>query len=130
MPSLSVCAVRDGQVLFAEGIGARDNAGAEADGKTLYEIASCTKAFTATAAGILATEGKLDFDAPVIEYMPDFRLEDSYATEHLTIRDFLSHRSGLPRHEYAWYGTGFTREELFRNLRYLTINAPIRYRFQ
>lgn len=130
VPSVSVCAVRDGQVLFAGGIGARDGALSPADGKTIYEIASCTKAFTAAAAGVLATEGKLDFDAPVIEYMPDFRLSDLYAQNHLTVRDFLSHRSGLPRHEYAWYGTGFTREELYRNLRYLSVNAPIRYRFQ
>lgn len=67
-----------------------------ADAQTLYQIASCTKAFTATAAAVLATEGKLDFDTPVIEYLPAFRLNDRYATENLTLRDFLSHRSACP----------------------------------
>ena len=130
VPSASLCIVKDGETLLSCGCGLRDNAQAPADGRTLYQIASCTKAFTAAAAAILATEGKLDFDKPVLEYIPGFRLNDRYATENLTIRDFLSHRSGLPRHEYAWYGTGFGREELMRNLKDLPLSAPIRYRFQ
>ena len=101
VPSLSICVVQDGKTLLCDGIGMRDNASRPADAQTLYQIASCTKAFTATAAAVLATEGKLDFDTPVIEYLPAFRLNDRYATENLTLRDFLSHRSGLPRHEYA-----------------------------
>ena len=130
VPSLSICVVQDGKTLLCDGIGMRDNASRPADAQTLYQIASCTKAFTATAAAVLATEGKLDFDTPVIEYLPAFRLNDRYATENLTLRDFLSHRSGLPRHEYAWYGTGFSREQLLKNLKDLPLSAPIRYRFQ
>lgn len=128
--SASVAVVKDGEVLFAGGLGCRDGAELPAEGRTLYPIASCTKAFTATALGILATEGKFDFDTPVIEYLPGFRLNDSYASEHLTIRDFLSHRSGLPRHEMAWYGTGFSRKELMAHLKDLPLSAPIRYAFQ
>ena len=130
VPSLSLCLVKDGKTLLCGGVGLRDDSSLPADGKTLYQIASCTKAFTATAAAVLATEGKLDFDVPVIEYLPSFRLNDRYATENLTLRDFLSHRSGLPRHESAWYGTGFTREQLMKNLKDLPLSAPIRYRFQ
>ena len=130
IPSVSVCVVKDGKTLLCDGFGLRDNDKNKADGDTLYQIASCSKAFTATAAAVLATEGKLDFDTPIIEYMPDFRLNDRYATENLTVRDFLSHRSGLPRHEYAWYGTGFSRQQLMRNLKDLPLSAPIRYRFQ
>ena len=130
VPSAVITVVKGDEVLFSGGIGSRDNAGLPADGKTLVQIASCTKAFTATALAVLATEGKFDFDKPLTEYIPDFRLNDSYATENLTIRDYLSHRSGLPRHEYAWYDTGFSRKELIHNLRYLPLNAPIRYRFQ
>jgi CubicO group peptidase (beta-lactamase class C family) len=128
--SASVAVVKDGQVLFADGLGSKDRTDSPADRLTLYPIASCTKAFTATALALLATEGKLDFDKPVSEYLPELHLNDAYATAHLTIRDFLSHRSGLPRHEYAWYGTGFSRAELLRNLKDLPLNAPIRYRFQ
>ncbi len=131
VPSASLCVVKDGETWMAEGIGHRDlEQGIPADQETLYEIASCTKAFTAAAVAVLATEGKLDMDKPVADYIPSFRLNDSYATEHLTIRDFLSHRSGLPRHEYAWYGTGFSREELMGHLKDLRLSAPIRYQFQ
>ena len=130
VPSASVCVVRGDEVLLADGVGLRDGKSQLADGETLYQIASCSKAFTATAAAILATEGRLDLDAPVAEYLPAFRMQDPYASSHLTARDFLSHRSGLPRHEYAWYGTGFTRQELMENLRYLPLSAPIRYTFQ
>ena len=128
--SASIAVVKNGETLFAGGLGERDGAALPADGQTLYPIASCSKAFTATALGILATEGKFDFDTPVIEFLPGFRLNDAYATEHLTVRDFLSHRSGLPRHEMAWYGTGFSRAELMAHLKDLPLNAPIRYRFQ
>ena len=96
VPSASLCIVKDGETLLSCGCGLRDNEKVPADGETLYQIASCTKAFTAAAAAILATEGKLDFDKPVLEYIPGFRLNDRYATENLTVRDFLSHRSGLP----------------------------------
>ncbi len=130
IPSVTVAVVKDGETLFCDGVGARDEIGTKADAETLYQIASCSKAFTATAAAVLATEGKLDFDTPVIEYMPDFRLNDRYATENLTVRDLLSHRSGLPRHEYAWYGTGFGRQELMGHLKDLPLTAPIRYTFQ
>ena len=98
VPSAGICVVKDGKVLLCDGVGLKDNESQPATGDTLYQIASCSKAFTATAAAMLATEGKLDFDTPIIEYMPSFRLNDDYATNHLTVRDFLSHRSGLPRH--------------------------------
>ena len=130
VPGCVLTLVKDGEVLYAGGVGSRDNAGSPVTGQTLVQIASCSKAFTATLAAVLATEGLLDFDTPVVNYMPDFRLADDYATSHLTVRDFLSHRSGLPRHEMAWYGSGFSRKELLYNLRYLPLNAPIRYRFQ
>jgi len=130
IPCASLAVVEDGEVIYTGAVGSRDNNGTPADGKTLFQIASCSKAFTATLAGVLATEGKLDFDTPIIEYMPEFRLTDVYATNNLTVRDFLSHRTGLPRHEYAWYGTGFTRAELMRNLKDLPLNAPIRYTWQ
>lgn len=131
VPSVSICIIKDHEVCMAEGIGQRDQeAGISADAETLYQIASCTKAFTAAAVAMLATEGKLDMDRPVRDYIPSFRLHDEYATAHLTIRDFLSHRSGLPRHEYAWYGTGFSRDELMSHLKDLWLTAPIRYKFQ
>lgn len=125
-----ITVVKDGEVIFAGGAGSRDGQGNPVTENTLFQIASCSKAFTATLAGVLATEGLLDFDTPVINYIPGFRMYDDYATMHLTIRDFLSHRSGMPRHECSWYGSGFTREELMNNLKDLPMNQPIRYTYQ
>lgn len=130
IPGCALSIVKDGEVVYSGGVGSRDEDGHPVTGQSLTQIASCTKAFTATLAGVLATEGLLDFDTPVVNYMPDFRMNDDYATSHLTVRDFLCHRSGLPRHELAWYGTGFSRETLMSNIKYLPLNAPIRYRFQ
>lgn len=130
VPGCALSIVQNGEVLFSGGIGTRDGGEKPVTGQTLVQIASCTKAFTATLAGVLATEGKLDFDEPIVTYMPDFRLNDDYASTHLTTRDFLCHRTGLPRHEMAWYGTGFSRQQLMENLKFLPLNAPIRYRFQ
>ena len=118
-PGLALGISYGGETLLCTGIGSRDEHGQPWDGDTLFEIGSCTKAFTATAALILQERGLLDLDAPVVTYLPEFRLMDDYAAAHVTARDLLSHRSGLPRHEYAWYRTDFTREQLVYNLRYL-----------
>lgn len=107
VPSISICIIKDHEVCMAEGIGKKDQeAGISADAMTLYQIASCTKAFTAAAVAMLATEEKLDMDRPVRDYIPSFRLHDEYATAHLTVRDFLSHRSGLPRMNMPGMGRG------------------------
>ena len=130
IPGCAITIVKDGETVYAGGAGSRDNNGSPVTENTLFQIASCSKAFTATLAGVLATEGRLDFDTPVVDYMPDFKMWDDYATMNLTIRDFLSHRSGMPRHECSWYGSGFSRDELMANLKYLPMNQPIRYQYQ
>jgi CubicO group peptidase (beta-lactamase class C family) len=68
----------------------------------------------------LVDDGKIDFDKPVIEYLPTFRLFDEYVTMHITPRDLLCHRSGLPRHDLVWYGADdLSRKDLFDRLQYL-----------
>lgn len=85
VPGLAVGIVKDGDVIFKECFGIRDTAKRlPVTSETLFAIGSTTKAFTATAIGILADEGKLNLDTPVIEYMPEFRLYDDYATLHAT----------------------------------------------
>jgi len=96
VPGLAIAVVQDGRVLLAKGYGVRKLGDpAPVDDKTLFGIASNTKAFTATALGILVEEGKLRWDAPVIDYLPWFAMYDPYVTRELTIRDLLVHRSGL-----------------------------------
>ena len=130
-PGCAVAVVKDGEVIHASGYGLRDvehNLPVTAD--TLFAIGSCTKAFTAMCLGMLADEGKLDWDKPVRDYMPDFRLFDAFATERMTARDLLCHRSGLPRHDLVWYATTYTRDELYKRLRYLEPNKDFRVTWQ
>jgi len=130
VPGVMVGIYHDGKVLMSEGFGRKNEAGERPDGRTLFQIGSCSKAFTAAAAMILKERGVLDLDKPVAEYLPDFKLMDSYANANVTVRDLLCHRSGLPRHEYAWYHTPFTREQLVHNLRYHKPNMGLRQGFQ
>ncbi|MCX7767158.1 MAG: serine hydrolase, partial [Candidatus Sumerlaeia bacterium] len=90
---------------------------------TNFLIASCTKAFTATAIGILVDEGKLDWDIPVRKYLPAFSLNDPVATERLTVRDLLLHRCGLPRHDWLWFNSPLTLSEICARLHFLEPSA-------
>jgi len=96
VPGLALAIVKDGEVVVAKGYGVRKLGDpAPVDGQTLFGIASNTKAFTAPALGLLVEEGKLEWDAPVVRYLPWFQLADPYVTRELTVRDLLVHRSGL-----------------------------------
>jgi CubicO group peptidase (beta-lactamase class C family) len=98
--------------------------------RTLFAIGSITKSFTVTALGMLADEGRLEWDEPVRTYMPDFELYDDVASERMTPRDLVTHRSGLPRHDLMWYGSELTRRELYERLRYLEPNRDFRAAYQ
>ena len=96
VPGIGLAIVQDGRVVLARGYGVRMlGKPGRVDGNTLFGIASNTKAFTATAIGMLVEEGKLEWDAPVTRYLPWFRLSDPYVTREITVRDLLVHRSGL-----------------------------------
>lgn len=96
VPGLALAVVKDGRVVIAKGYGVRRlGDAAKVDERTLFGIASNTKAFTATALGLLVEEGKIEWDAPVVRYLPSFAMWDPYVTRELTVRDLLVHRSGL-----------------------------------
>lgn len=102
-PAFAVAVVKDGQVVFQKAYGklnAEDPT--PADEHTLFVCASTTKAFTAAAIAMLVDDGKLNWDDKVIDHLPAFRLKDPYATRELTIRDLLTHRSGLGNTDYLW----------------------------
>lgn len=131
VPGMAVGAVRDGEVVLMRGFGYRDvDRRLPVTPQTLMAIGSNTKSFTAALLGMLVDEGKLDWDAPVRNYLPDFQLRDDVATRLMTPRDLLNHRSGLPRHDNLWFGRSFTRRELFERLRYLEPSATFRQRYQ
>lgn len=131
IPGMAVGVVVDGQVVFMKGYGARTFSDPlPVTENTLFAIGSCTKAFTTFALGQLVDEGLLAWDNPVIQYLPEFRLHDLHATHHLTIRDLVTHRSGLPRHDLAWYNSKFSRQEILNRLPHLEPTCDLREKFQ
>lgn len=131
IPGTAVAVIKDGKVVFSEGMGLRSiKENLEVTTETLFSIASMTKPFTSTAIAILVDEGKLEWDKPLKNYIPEFKLYDEFSTEHLTIRDILSHRTGLPRHDYMWEGCPFTRHEIVNRIRYLKPSKEFRTTYQ
>ncbi|MDZ4800099.1 MAG: serine hydrolase domain-containing protein [Bryobacteraceae bacterium] len=127
----AVAVVHEGKLVLMKGYGFRDVAQhLPVTPTTVFPIASITKSFTVTALGALVDEGKLEWDKPVREYLPGFRMYDPVATDQLSPRDLVTHRSGLPRHDIIWYSSSFTREQLVDRLRYLEPNKPLRSTFQ
>ncbi|WP_426334278.1 serine hydrolase [Paenibacillus silvae] len=127
----AVAVIHKDQVIWSKGYGYRDlEKKLKVTSDTLFAIGSSTKAFTATAAAQLVDEGLLDWDQPVKSYLQDFQMFDPVATDRLTMRDMLCHRSGLPRHEMVWYNSPRSREELVHSLRYLEPNQNFRSKWQ
>ncbi|MBW4498122.1 MAG: serine hydrolase [Scytonema hyalinum WJT4-NPBG1] len=131
VPGLAIAIIKDSQIIFCEGFGKRDvEQNLSVTPQTLFAIGSCTKPFTTMAMSILVERGLLDWDKPVRSYLPTFKLYDSYATEHITPRDLVTHRSGLPRHDAMWSQSPFTRQEIFDRLQYLEPTHELRTVFQ
>ncbi len=130
VPGASVLVVKNGKVILSEGFGYRDlEKKMPVDRETVFAIGSCTKAFTAYAACLLAQEGKLELDKPLRNYYPDLMLSDPYITENVTMRDLLSHRTGFPGHDLIWYHSNASREDIINKLRYLKFAHGFREKF-
>lgn len=134
VPGISVAVIKDGKIIHAAGYGVSSMAtGQKVDENTLFGIASNSKAFTAAALAMMVDEGKLRWDDKVTDYIPEFKLYNPYVTEEFTIRDLLTHRSGLG------LGAGdlmmfpdsnnFTRKDIIHNLRYLKAVSSFRSKF-
>ena len=98
--------------------------------ETQFLICPISKTFTATALALLVDEGRLDWSKPVRDYIPEFALRDPVATERVTVRDLLSHHSGLPRHDWIWIPGDLSRSEMMTALRHLEPARDIRTDFQ
>jgi CubicO group peptidase (beta-lactamase class C family) len=131
VPGVSIAIVRDQSVVYMKGFGVRDiRNGKPVTTDTLFDIGSCTKAFTTAAIAMLVDEGKMQWDGKVGTYIPFFHLEDPLADENVTIRDLLTHRTGVPPTDLLWYGSDTSRQEVIRNLAHVTPSAGFRARFQ
>ncbi len=130
VPGMSIAVVKDGKVVLAKGYGLRElGKPAPVDAKTLFGIASNTKAFTATALGLLVEEGKLEWDAPVVRYLPWFQMWDPFVTREMTVRDLLVHRSGLGLGAgdlLIWPESTYSRREIVERLRFVRTATSFR----
>lgn len=131
VPGAAVAIVRDDAVVLTRAYGQRD---AEADlpvtPRTHFVICSITKSFTATAIALLHNDGVLDWSKPVRDYLPEFRLSDAVATERVTVRDLLSHQSGLPRHDWVHVPGDLSPAEMLPLMRHLELSRDIRAAWQ
>jgi len=124
VPGIAVAVVKDGKVIHSKGYGVRSILTQEkVDENTLFGIASNSKAFTTAALAMLVDEGKITWDDKVIQYIPEFKMYNNYVTQEFTIRDLLTHRSGLGLGAgdlMIWPdGNNFTTQDIIQNLQYL-----------
>ena len=128
VPGAAVAVVRDGKVALVKGYGVRDvTKPGGVDENTIFQLASVTKTLTAAAAATVVDEGKLDWDKPIFNYLPEFVGYDPYMTRWLTERDLLAHRTGWP----AFTGDqldsfGYDRAEILRRLRFFKPRYSLR----
>lgn len=124
VPGIAVAIVKDGKVIHSKGYGVKSIITKQkVDGNTLFGIASNSKAFTSAALAMLVDEGKIKWDDKVIKYLPEFKMYNEYVTHEFTIRDLLTHRSGLGLGAgdlMIWPdGSDFKAEDIIENIQYL-----------
>ena len=122
LPAAAVAVVKDDRVIYLKGFNATPD--------TLFQIASTSKAFTTTAMAMLVDEKKMSWDDPVRKHLPYFQLADSCADSIVTLRDLVSHRTGLSRHDELWDYGPWTREEIIRRMATVELTKPIRTAYQ
>jgi CubicO group peptidase (beta-lactamase class C family) len=118
------------KLVFVRGYGYRDyEKKLPFTAKTMQPIASNSKLFTTVAAGMLVEEGKLTWDKPIKQSVPEIEFDNDQLNNNVTLRDMLSHRTGVTRHDLIWFKSPFTRKELFDRLKYLEPQEPMRETF-
>jgi len=133
VPGISLTIVKDGKVVVAKGYGVRRLGDpTPVDAGTLFGIASNTKVFTAVALGLLVEQGKIDWDEPVVTYLPWFQMYDSWVTREITVRDLLVHRSGLGlgAGDLLWWPeSDYTRRQIVERLKFIKPATSFRYAY-
>jgi CubicO group peptidase (beta-lactamase class C family) len=130
IPALAVAVVADGEAVWLDGFGVRTVGSSEpVDENTVFAIGSASKAFTAAVLGMLVQEGRLDWDDRATRHLPGFETSDPWVTRELTVRDLLTHRSGLNRGDQVWYGTDLDRDAILRRVRHQPPSSSFRSEF-
>jgi CubicO group peptidase (beta-lactamase class C family) len=131
IPGMAVAVVAKGKVLHLKGYGVRDlAAGTPVSPDTKFRIASLSKSFTVTTLAALAKDGRLGWEDRVRQHLPEFQAYDPWVTEHLSVRDLVTMRTGIARHDLLWGIDVFPREELVRRIRHIQPNQDFRTAWQ
>ncbi len=116
---LAIAVVRNDSIVYAKGFGVKKLGDpAPVTPRTVFAVGSTSKAFTTAALGMLVDEGRIGWDTRVTDVMKGFELFDPAVTRELTVRDLVTHRSGLSRGDLLWMGTNLSRAEVIRRVRY------------
>ena len=134
VPGIAVAVVKDGKIIHSRGYGVKSIITKEkVNENTLFGIASNSKAFTSAALAVLVDEGKIKWDDKVTKYLPDFKMYNEYVTNEFTIRDLLTHRSGLGLGAgdlMIWPdGSDFKAEDIIQNIQYLKPTSGFRTKY-
>lgn len=134
VPGIAVAIVKDGKIVHAKGYGVKSiRTKQKVDANTLFGIASNSKAFTAAALAILVDEGKISWDDKVVRHIPEFKMYNDYVTSEFTIRDLLTHRSGLGLGAgdlMVWPdGNDFQVQDIVNNLQFLKPTSAFRTKY-
>src|SRR5438128_1941769 len=128
----AVAVVDKNKIIYAKGFGYRDyDKKIPVTANTLFAIGSCTKAFTASLIGMLANDKMLDIDKPAHNYLVDLAFYNNGMTDNITLRDMMSHRTGLPRHDYSWYlFSTSSRDSLLQRIHYMEPTFGVKEKWQ
>jgi CubicO group peptidase (beta-lactamase class C family) len=130
VPGMALAVVRNDSVVLAKGYGVRTLAKPDSvNAHTLFAIGSSSKAFTAMAVAMLVDQSKLKWDDRATTYLPELQLYDAYATRELTVRDLLTHRSGLTAADLMLFAEHMTRDSVLHQIRYVKPTYSFRSHF-
>ncbi len=130
VPGLALTVVKDGKVIFKKGYGVQQSGTSNAvDTQTLFGCGSTTKAMTATCMAMLVDEGKVKWDDPVINYLPDFQLYDPYVTRELKIRDLFTHNSGVGNADFLWSVMNIPSDQILAKMKLVKPSYSLRSSF-
>jgi len=129
VPGMAVVIVKNDTVVYLRCFGVRNiTTGAPVTPDTRFQLASVSKSFTSASIASMVGDGELSWDEPVVSLDPEFQLSDPWVTDHVTLRDLLSHRTGLPQYggDELEYAFGYNRSEIIERLRYLGLTGAFR----
>ncbi|MHA1155634.1 MAG: serine hydrolase [Candidatus Heimdallarchaeota archaeon] len=126
---IGIAFISNNKILFEEGMGYRDlEQKLPFTPETIFPIGSHTKSLTGTGIAMLVDDGLLTWDTPIVNYIPEFKLKDPFVSDRITIKDILSHTSGLPHHQFAFMNSEWNYKDVLKRIPHLDFAFDFRTR--